>query len=307
MPNPFFTVITVTYNSSQFVRDAIESVLASTFTDFELIIGDDFSTDNTWEIINEYNDPRIVKYRNETNLREYPNRNKALNMARGEWVIFIDGDDLIYGNALQKLEKYIQKYGNQTSMILMEQYLNWALVPFVISGKKFILSSSTQKSLNNIAFTNTLFNREDLLMYFNNCLNFRNGDQIVRLLVAQDKNVLVVEDQLTWWRETPGQASSLIQANIKSLLQDISFQISFIHKIDLQEHEVKLFMKNKFIEINRVLRNQIKTLQITSFFRTLYFFKSNIFEILALSFANQHDFLSSYSAIKPVQCAELVE
>lgn len=41
MPNPFFSVITVTYNSSHFVRDAIESVLASTYTDFELIIGND--------------------------------------------------------------------------------------------------------------------------------------------------------------------------------------------------------------------------------------------------------------------------
>ena len=307
MPNPFFTVITVTYNSSQFVRDAIESVLASTFTDFELIIGDDCSTDNTWEIINEYNDTRIVKYRNETNLREYPNRNKALHLAKGEWVIFIDGDDLIYSNALLKLNFYIEKYNNKTSMILMEQYLNWALVPFVISGKKFILSSSTEKSLNNIAFTNTLFNREDLLKYFNNCLKFKNGDQIVRLLVAQDKNILVVEDQLTWWRETPGQASSLIQGNIKTLLQDISFQISFIQKSDLLEHEVNLFIKNKFIEINRMLRSQIRTLQITSFFRTVCYFKLNIFEILAVSFVKQHDFLSSYSPIKPVQCAELVE
>jgi glycosyltransferase involved in cell wall biosynthesis len=307
MHDPFFTVITVTYNSSQFVRDAIESVLASTFTDFELIIGDDCSTDNTWEIINEYNDPRIVKYRNETNLREYPNRNKALNMARGEWVIFIDGDDLIYSSALQKLNVYIEKYSNQISMILMEQYLNWALVPFVISGKKFILSSSTQKSLNNIAFTNTLFNREDLLKYFNHCLKFKNGDQIVRLLVAQDKNILVVEDQLTWWRETPGQASSLIQGNIKTLLQDILFQISFIQKTDLLEHEVNLFIKNKFIEINRMLSSQIRTLQITSFFRTVYYFKLNIFQIIAVSFAKQHDFLSSYSATKPVQCVELVE
>jgi len=55
------------------------------------------------------------------------------------------------------------------------------------------------------------------------------------------------------------------------------------------------------------LRNQIKSLQITSFFKTVYYFKSNIFEILALSFAKQHDFLSTYSAIKPIQCAELVE
>jgi glycosyltransferase involved in cell wall biosynthesis len=307
MSNPFFTIITVTYNSSQFVREAIESVLASTFTDFELIIGDDCSTDNTWTIINEYDDSRIVKYRNETNLREYPNRNKALKMARGEWVIFIDGDDLIYSGALRKLNEYVEEYGSQINMVLMVQYLNWALIPFVISGKKFIVTSSTAKSLNNIAFTNTLFKRLNLLEHFNKCLSFRNGDQVARFFVAQEGKILIVEDQLTWWRETPGQASSLIQRNIKSLLLDISFQIEFIQKIDLGENEVKLFIKNKFIEINRILRNQIKTLQIISFFRTIYFFKSNIIEILALSFTRQHDFLTYYSPIKPVQCAELVD
>ena len=76
---PLFTVATITYNSSKWVRDAIESILNSTFSDFELLISDDCSSDNTWEIIQTYQDPRITAWRNEQNLGEYANRNKFID------------------------------------------------------------------------------------------------------------------------------------------------------------------------------------------------------------------------------------
>ena len=155
MTKPFFTVITVTYNSSQFVRDAIESVLASTFTDFELIIGDDCSTDNTWDIIHEYNDSRIVKYRNEINLREYPNRNKALSMARGEWVIFIDGDDLIYKHALDFINEMVEIKCN-VSMLLMRQYRKDFFYPVIVSPRVFFFEYFIGDSFLNSALTNVV-------------------------------------------------------------------------------------------------------------------------------------------------------
>jgi glycosyltransferase involved in cell wall biosynthesis len=304
---PFFTVITVTYNSSQFVRDAIESVLASTFTDFELIIGDDCSTDNTWEIIKEYNDPRIVKYRNETNLREYPNRNKALNFARGEWVIFIDGDDIIYNQALFKLASYIENYGSRVNMVLMELNLNWALIPFVISGRLFFLTSSTRKSLNNVAFTKTVFRRKDIVKSFYKCLLFGNGDQIVRLVVANDSGVLIIEDQLTWWRETPGQASSVIGKDIKTWVNDIFFQFDNVKSKGLNEDEINIFIINKLIDVNRIMINQLKTLQIINFIKTCFYFRIELLKIFSLTFTEKEDFLPQYSASSPVKCGEWIE
>src|SRR5438105_4541179 len=97
---PLVTVITVTYNSAAYVRDAIESVLAQTYDNIEYIIGDDYSTDNTWQIIREYKDERIRAYRNEKNLGEYPNRNKAISLATGKYLIFIDGDDILYPHGI---------------------------------------------------------------------------------------------------------------------------------------------------------------------------------------------------------------
>ena len=139
MDNSLFTIITVTYNSSKYVRDAIESVLASTFQDFEYIIGDDCSTDNTWEIIEGYKDPRIVKYRNESNLREYPNRNKAISMAKGEWILFIDGDDIIFPHGLDVFKYYASRY-KDASMIIQKNYLNNVVWPIKFNPKEFLLN-----------------------------------------------------------------------------------------------------------------------------------------------------------------------
>ena len=208
MPNPFFTVITVTYNSSQFVRDAIESVLASTFTDFELIIGDDCSTDNTWEIINEYDDSRIVKYRNEINLREYPNRNKALSMARGEWVIFIDGDDLMYPHALSFVNEMIQK-DNSVGMLLMRWYRNNVFYPIIISPRDFYLEKYFGEGFLGTAFTNVVFNKSCVIRNGGIPTDFKFGDDYLRMKIALSNNMMVVSDQLTFWRETPNQASQI--------------------------------------------------------------------------------------------------
>ena len=116
---PLVTIITVTYNSSKYVRDAIEGVLAQTYTNIEYIIGDDCSTDDTWSIIREYKDPRIKAYRNETNLGEYPNRNKAILMSTGEYLLFIDGDDYIYPHGLSYYVDLITKYPQAAIMTLL--------------------------------------------------------------------------------------------------------------------------------------------------------------------------------------------
>ena len=81
------------YNGAKYLREAIDSVLAQTFSSFELIIVDDGSTDGTMEILNTYSDPRIRLIRNERNLGLAAARNRAFAAARGEFVAIHDADD----------------------------------------------------------------------------------------------------------------------------------------------------------------------------------------------------------------------
>jgi glycosyltransferase involved in cell wall biosynthesis len=85
------------YNGDQFVAEAIESILAQTYTDFEFIISDNASDDKTQEICRAYaaKDPRICYYRNETNLGAAPNYNRVFELASGQYFKWADYDDLI--------------------------------------------------------------------------------------------------------------------------------------------------------------------------------------------------------------------
>ncbi|GIU81227.1 MAG: glycosyltransferase [Acidobacteria bacterium] len=106
---PYFSVIIPTYNRAQFIKQTIESVLNQTFTDFEIIVVDDGSTDNTKEVVESIKDERIV-YHYKRNEERSVARNTGVKLARGEYVTFLDSDDLLYENHLQTALEMVEKY-----------------------------------------------------------------------------------------------------------------------------------------------------------------------------------------------------
>ena len=110
--SPLVSVLTTTYNREKYIAEAIESVLASTYKNFELIIVDDCSTDSTVEIAKSYEarDERVKVYVNEKNLGDYPNRNRAASYARGEYIMFVDSDDKIFKESLKRLLDVMAKF-----------------------------------------------------------------------------------------------------------------------------------------------------------------------------------------------------
>jgi len=92
--DPRVTVLMPAYNAEAFLREAMDSILAQTFTDFEFLIIDDGSADASVEIIRSYADHRIRLVQNERNLRLAATLNRGLNLARGEYVARMDADDI---------------------------------------------------------------------------------------------------------------------------------------------------------------------------------------------------------------------
>jgi glycosyltransferase involved in cell wall biosynthesis len=99
------SVIVPTYNRAHLVTETIDSILSQTFRDFELIIVDNESVDNTEEVIKSYRDERIRYFKHQNNGIIAVNRNYGISKARGEYIAFCDDDDLWFP---EKLEKQVQ-------------------------------------------------------------------------------------------------------------------------------------------------------------------------------------------------------
>ena len=92
---PRFSVLMAAYNRAELIHVAIDSVLAQDFSDYELVIVDDGSTDETPSVVAGYSDPRIRYIRKELNEGRSPTRNRAISEARGEFVLWMADDDLL--------------------------------------------------------------------------------------------------------------------------------------------------------------------------------------------------------------------
>ena len=107
------SIITPTWNCAPFICETIKSVLAQTCQDWEMIISDDCSTDNTFEVIKPYldADARIKYIRNEKNSGAAVTRNNALRLARGRWIAFLDSDDVWLPEKLEKQIRFMEEKG----------------------------------------------------------------------------------------------------------------------------------------------------------------------------------------------------
>ena len=110
-----FSVVIPTYNRADFLPKAIESVLAQTFADWELIIVDDGSTDNTKDVVSQYSDSRIT-YIYQENAERSAARNNGIAHSVGEYVLFLDSDDYYLSNFLADLNSEIEKNGNESCL-----------------------------------------------------------------------------------------------------------------------------------------------------------------------------------------------
>jgi glycosyltransferase involved in cell wall biosynthesis len=112
--NPLVSVLMTSFNRENYIELSIKSVLDSSFKDFELIILDDASTDNTLKIANSFAelDNRVKVYRNEKNLGDYPNRNKVASFAIGKYLKYLDSDDLIYPWSLELMVNMMENHPN---------------------------------------------------------------------------------------------------------------------------------------------------------------------------------------------------
>lgn len=108
------TIAMSVYNVARYVRQALDSVLAQTYKDFELLVIDDCSKDDTWQILEEYaaKDNRIRLIKQEKNKGLSVSRNRAIAEAKGEYLLMLDGDDLFAADMAEKALRTAESTGS---------------------------------------------------------------------------------------------------------------------------------------------------------------------------------------------------
>lgn len=119
---PLVSVITPTYNRADLLPETIDSVLSQDYPNFEYIILDDGSTDNTVDLLKQYDDPRL-KWESHNNMGESRTVNKGLEMAQGEYIVVVNSDDPVLPRLLRTSVDYMQAHDD-----VWVTYPDWLMI-----------------------------------------------------------------------------------------------------------------------------------------------------------------------------------
>lgn len=218
MESPLVSVLMTAYNRQKYIASAIDSVLASTLTDFELIITDDGSKDETLAIANKYAlvDKRIKVFVNEKNLGDYPNRNKAASYARGKYLKYVDADDCLYPRGLQILVEMMEQFPEAGwGLCSLEQFVEKPF-PFLLSPAEAYLYNYKGPGLFHKAPLSSIIKKEvfEAIGGFNPIRMAGDFDMWHRL--AQSYPVVLMPHGIVWYREHGGQEVKHYRQYIKT-------------------------------------------------------------------------------------------
>ena len=107
---PFFSVIIPLFNKEKFVENAVKSILEQTFSDFEIIIVEDCSTDNSWDVVLKINSDKIKIIKHKKNKGLSASRNTGIRNSKANYVTFLDADDVWKSTYLEKIHDLIQQF-----------------------------------------------------------------------------------------------------------------------------------------------------------------------------------------------------
>lgn len=156
------SILTTVYNREKYIAECIESVLASSYQDWELIIVDDQSTDQSVAIAKNYaaKDERIKVYVNEHNLGDYPNRNQAASYAKGKYLKYLDADDLIYPHGLAIMVETMEQFPEAALGISQKVAEDIEPFPFLMTPNEAFRREFLQRGVLGVGPTGVIIRRD---------------------------------------------------------------------------------------------------------------------------------------------------
>jgi len=200
------SVLMTVYNRENYISEAIESVLASIYTNFELIIADDCSTDRSIAIANEFaaKDNRIRIVQNKKNLGDYPNRNNAAIYATGKYIMYVDSDDTLNPDAIEYILRQFAQYPKAKFATIYQQ--KDIKIPVMLSSEESIHKHFFINHFLDNGPGGSIIERD----YFNAIGKFpveygSANDMYYNIKAAANTNMLLLPYVYLYWRRHEGQ------------------------------------------------------------------------------------------------------
>lgn len=171
------SVIMSVYNAEKYLKAAIDSILDQTYSNFELILINDYSSDDSEAIMKQYQaeDPRIIILENEENIGLTKSLNRGLALARGEYVARMDADDISVPERFEKQVKFLDEHPDYSFVSCIAQYINENGEP-----EQMRLFPETNEEIYNmmpkvdaVMHPGVMFRRTDIALIGNYCEEFR--------------------------------------------------------------------------------------------------------------------------------------
>jgi len=243
------------YNAERYLRQAIDSILAQTFKDFELLVLDDASRDRSVEIIQSYSDPRIRIISNENNRGVAYSRSKALPLARGEYIAVLDADDVALPERLQVQVSYLDSHPDiclvgSSCQVIGED----GSVRFIYHEPTDLLTIRWLLLFGNcFAHSTVMFRRREALSVGGYGAAVYAGEDIdlfVRLAAAEYK-LTNLECPLAQWRDHP---KSLVKTELPAVLDH--FVWTAVRSIRLQTGLEIDFATARYLQSDRAFTTE---------------------------------------------------
>jgi glycosyltransferase involved in cell wall biosynthesis len=240
------SILTTVYNREKYLAACIDSVLASSYQDWELIIVDDVSSDNSVAIARAYEkkDTRIKVYVNQTNLGDYPNRNKAASYAKGKYIKYLDADDLIYPHGLKVMVHTMEQFPVAALGISQKVAEDIKPYPFIMQPKETFRREFLMRGVLGLGPTGTII-RRDVFEKLGGFTGTRYiGDTELWYNIGLAYPVVKMEDNLIFWRQHDNQEITKGQESFFYLENAFKLKLNTLKKKELplgaQERQVAL-------------------------------------------------------------------
>lgn len=281
--NPLVSIIIASYNAEEYIRETLHSCIEQTYRNIEIIITDDYSSDNTISVCNEWikeeklkrHDLNVTVLTNDKNTGTVKNFNRAISVCNGEWIKFIGSDDILLTDAISQYINFIHHH--QKKSTLGAVFAKFKTFSDTISIKENVFPQKYTEGV--IKMKSGWLKKKVINLHFNNVAPsaFVNSS-VLRTLGGFDENYIFLEDLPFWmkmvmsdvdiafidkvsvlYRIHKNQVTHSSTSGIKNILLTDLLRLNQLrkengHYVAYLHHRYQFWLKTRYITPPRIMR-----------------------------------------------------